>query len=134
MTVDRDLGIRIKTVEHQIDVFTAEHRRSGRDCGAILPVRILDPLQLGFVVAVEGFRDQLVGQQIEVYIARNGSCSPLRRRSGRWHALAKLPAAVQIHTGARRGECSAENDTKNSHNDSQRTDQTDFLHVGNALS
>ena len=99
-TVQEDLSRGIETVEDQIDI------GAGKQCGcyiksvAILPARILDPLQLRFVIAIEGVFDLLVREQVEMHVAGNGRGQPssLGILCGRGD-LAKLPAVIENNAG-----------------------------------
>ena len=74
----------------------ASRRRCGVDTGAVLPVGILDPLQLGLVVAVKGLGDELVGEQVKMNISGHSRRAPLRRRIAfAGNTLAKFPSAIK---------------------------------------
>jgi hypothetical protein len=80
--VEIDLGVGVEALEDQVDVFLSQQLGCCLDGAAVFPVGGLDPLQLGFVVAVVGIRNEFVAQQIEVHAAGNHGGVPLRRVVG----------------------------------------------------
>ena len=95
-TVQPDLGVCVETFEHELDVTVFEQHQWGRDSAAILPIGVLDPLLFGFVVAIEGVRDQLVPQQVGVDHAGHLRRMPIRVfGAGRVGALPEFPAGIE---------------------------------------
>ncbi len=82
MIVDVDRGGGIEPVEDEVDVLAGEHDAVGGDAGAVLPAVLADPLQLGLVVVIEGIGDQLIGDEVEVNVARHGRGAPDRVDGG----------------------------------------------------
>ena len=91
-----DLGGCVESVKDQVHVGAGQQGRSRVEVQPVLPALLLDPLQLGFVVAEERVGNLLVGQQIKVNVARNGGRQPAVLAllcSGR--DLPELPAMMQ---------------------------------------
>ncbi len=82
LVVEIDLGVGVEPFEDEVDVLLREQGRRGLNSGAVFPVGVLDPLQLGFVVAVEGVGNQFVAQQVEMDAAGNDGGVPLRCVAG----------------------------------------------------
>ena len=87
----------VEALKDEFDILVRQQGRCGLDGGAIFPAGVLDPLQLGFVVAIKGIGDQLVAQQVEVDISGNLRRTPGCGETGGIGQLAKLPARIQRH-------------------------------------
>src|SRR5208283_5352230 len=78
LVVQIDFGIGVEALEDEINVFAGEQIGRGLESGAIFPVGILDPLELGFVVAKVGIGNQIVVKQVQVDAAGNLRGTPNR--------------------------------------------------------
>ena len=95
LVVQIDLGGTVETLEDQIDVTTFQGVRCGLEGAAVFPTGVFDPLERGFVGAIEGVGDKLVVQQVGV-----NDTGDLRRvpgrldRAGLVSELVKFPPIV----------------------------------------
>jgi len=78
LVVQIDFGIGVEALENEINVLAGEQIGRSLERGAIFPVGILDPLELGFVFAIVGIGNQIVVKQIQVDAARNLRGTPNR--------------------------------------------------------
>ena len=78
--IDIHLRGRIQPVEDQVDVGARQQRRCYVEIQPVLPALILDPLQLGLVVAKKRVGNFLVGQQVQMNVAGNGGRHPAALR------------------------------------------------------
>ncbi len=90
--VDRHLGVGVEPLEHDLDVVAPQQRGVGVDRGPVLPVGVLDPLQLLLVRADERIGDLPGAQEIGVDAARNDRRDPVAE-PGRPAHRPQLPAA-----------------------------------------
>ena len=89
-------GIGVETLENEINIFVSKQVGCGLDRGAIFPVGVLDPLQLGFVVAIVGIGNEIIVKQIEVDAAGNLRGTPNRIFCcGATRKLAEFPAGIE---------------------------------------
>ena len=98
--VEINLRSGIETVKDKVDIRASE--QGGRDVEsiAVFPTGILNPLQLGLVIAIKRIFDLLVGKQIEMHVAGNRCRQP----SGfgvLWSGcdLAELPTMIERESG-----------------------------------
>src|SRR5208283_2518726 len=96
LVVQIDFGIGVEALEDEIDVFAGKQIGRSLERGAIFPIGVLDPLELGFVVAVVGIGDQIVVKQVQVDAAGNLRGTPDRIFSrGVAGELAEFPAGIK---------------------------------------
>ena len=91
-----DLGGSVEPIENQLHVRPRQQSRSRVEVEPVLPALLLNPLQFGFVVAEKRVGNLLVGQQVQVNVAGNGSRQPAALdilRASR--NLPELPAVIQ---------------------------------------
>ena len=99
-TIEIDFRCCIKALEDEVNVGTCKKSGSDVEVEAVLPARVLDPLQFGFVIAKEWVGDFLVGKEIEVHIAGNCGGEP----TGFWFLrvvshLTELPPVIEREDG-----------------------------------
>ena len=78
LVVQIDFGIGVEALEDKINILAAEQIGRRLEGGAIFPVGILNPLELGFVVAIVGIGDEVVVKQVKVDAAGNLRGTPDR--------------------------------------------------------
>src|ERR1700738_3537458 len=64
LVVEKDVRVGVETFEHKLEMLTTQEFRFDGEGRLILPVRFANPLQLLFIVAIEGIVDQLVIQEV----------------------------------------------------------------------
>ena len=96
LVVQIDFGIGVEALEDEINIFAGKQISRGLERGAIFPVGILDPLELGFVVAIVGIGDQIVVKQVQVDATGNLRGTPNRIfRRGAARELAEFPTGIE---------------------------------------
>ena len=66
-------GRAVEAVEDEVHVGAGKQGRSHFEVEPVLPTLLLDPLQLGFVIANERIGNLLVGKQVKMHITGHGS-------------------------------------------------------------
>src|SRR5260370_32819183 len=89
MMVEEQAGVGVKTLEDQLYVRSREHFSRDVEGSPIFPIGLAYPLQLLFVVAIEGIVDQLVVEQVSMHAPGDACGVPLV-----FAGLAKLPPSV----------------------------------------
>ena len=84
--VEEHVGIGIQAFKDQLQICLLKHLTCDVECSLIFPIGLAYPLQLFFVVAIEGIFDQLVIKEVSVYAPGDARGVP-----SIFAGLAKLP-------------------------------------------
>jgi len=120
IVVQIDFGIGVEALENEINILAGEQIGRSLERGAIFPIGILDPLELGFVVAIVGIGNQLVVEQIQVDAAGN-----LRGTPNRIFGRSCGGELTEFPTGIERNDLLLERSLCESENGKEQSEQGD---------
>ena len=98
LVVEKDVRVGVETFEHKLEMLTTQEFRFDGEGRLILPIGFANPLQLLFIVTIEGIVDQLVLEQVRMNATGHGCRIPRV-----FSILSKLPAGKQSDAGLCRG-------------------------------
>ena len=92
--VHEDLGVSVQSIEYQFHVLLAHGCGIGLELRLVFPIGKADPLQFGFIVAIERFGDELIGEKVGLHYTWYRRRVPIFCRGQRW--IAKRPELPAI--------------------------------------